>query len=238
MELQKSFGAPEVVGDVSLTATLPHEMVESQNQLIAWCTNKLAVLKSESIELQEAYAHAKRSKWKTSVLYAHWQKSLKREIYYDKMKQALEAGFYIIPNFPVTMFAIRTKKNSPDGKMSTSYWGSKTQDAMQLPAGEGEYKNPEPIVERETTKWADNTTTSHSVATDWQDIEFPITMAKPFIMEATSRAMALNIFDQFGIMPPTRNDDPVIIGQIRMKNGYSEKVCSFMIAWFLNTKVL
>jgi len=64
-------------------------------------------------------------------------------------------------------------------------------------------------------------------------------MCKPQIMEATSRAMALKIFDRFGVFPPTQDDDPVILGQIVHKAGqYRTKIVSFLIAWHLNTNVL
>lgn len=226
------------VKDIQLTATIPMEMVNAQQQIITWCDLKLASLRFESAELLAATEHAKKSKWKFTTLQSQYGKSVRKISYYEKMKSALLEGYYIVPNFPIQMFAVKTKRDRPLPMQTWSYWSNKDQSPQELPETVGEYKNPAPLVERVSKKDADGKDISESWATDWQDIEFPITMAKPQIMEATSRAMALKIFDQIGIMPATRNDDPVIIGQIIMKSGYTQKTVSFMIAWYLDTKVL
>lgn len=230
-----------IVNDIQLTATLPNEMVTSQSQLIDWCDQKISFLRAQSSELEEAYLHAKEHKWKFSTLQSQFNKYIKRISYYEKIKSALVAGYYIIPNFPVTMFAIRTKKDTPDDKHEWRYWADHTQYSQELPQTVGEYKNPEPIVMRIPEKKDSSgkiLQDAESFATDWDEIDFPVTMAKPYIMEATSQAMALKIFDQFGIMPAKKKEDPVIIGQIKMKSGYNTKIVSFMIAWHLNTNVL
>lgn len=231
--------------DIQLTATVPQEMVQAQQQLITWTDNKIASILTDAAELEAAYLHAKKSKWKTTVLYSHWQKALKKLSYYQKMLTALKAGFYIVPNFPISMFAIRTKKEIPEAKESWFYLDNHEQSAQQLSEGKGEYQNPFPTAHQRTVKKSE---VKNGVATlvnaeqyfahHWDDIEFPVTMAKPIIMEATTRAMALKCFDQIGIMPATKNDDPVIIGQIIRKSGYSTKIVSFLIAWHLNTNVL
>jgi len=65
-------------------------------------------------------------------------------------------------------------------------------------------------------------------------------MAKPRIMEATSRAMALKIFDDFGILPAQRKGDPMIIARIidPRSRSYSDKHVSFLITWHLDTRTL
>lgn len=229
-----------VVENLQLTATMPDEMVEAQTGLIFWCDKKLSSLKAESADLKEAYEIALDRKWNTVTLKNQYNKSVKQITYYEKMKAALEAGYYIVPNFPVQMFAIRTKKYHPN-KDSYSYWSDHQQTAQELPIGSGEYKNPFPLVIRkQEVKDGQGKTIRDALSypDDWDEIDFPVTMAKPRIMEATSQAMALNIFDQFGIMPATRKEDPVIIGQIKISSGYRTKLVSFMIAWHLDTKVL
>ncbi len=227
-----------MVQDIELTATVPNDMVVAQKQLVSWCDKKLVILNHEATELKEAYEHAKKMKWKISVLYATWQRSVKSICYYVKVKMALEEGYYIVPNFPIQMFAIRTTRE-PNGH-SWHYWGDHQQDAQQLVVGKGDYQNPFPLCERlNLQKDGDRTIQeAESYPVGWDDFEFPITMAKPQIMQATSRAMALKIFDRIGIMPATKNEDPVIIGQVFIKKGYTEKIVSFMIAWHLNTNVL
>lgn len=225
--------------DLELTATIPIEMVNAQQQIITWVDGKLRVLMHENNELKEAVEHAKKMKWKTQVLQNQFNRSIRKISFYKKMKSALLEGYYIVPNFPIQMFAIKTKKSRPSGH-SYSYWDQHVQYAQEIKEGEGEYKNPFPIVRSKNSVYDSGKQISkpESWATDWDDFEFPITMAKPRIMEATSRAMALKIFDQIGIMPAAKKEDPVIIGQIFTKNGYNTKTVSFMIAWHLNTNVL
>lgn len=229
------------IKNIQLTATIPSEMVAAQQQLITWCESKILSINAEAKELYDAVEHAKRSKWKHSTLANQYNRSIRRLTFYQKMKAALLEGYYIVPNFPIQMFAIRTTKQCPKGH-SWNYWGIHEQDAQALKINEGEYKNPRPLVDRisELRHTTTNTVTrkSESYPVGWDDLEFPITMAKPEIMQATSRAMALKVFDQIGVFPPTKNDDPVILGQIILKEGYRSKTISFMIAWHLNTNVL
>lgn len=207
-------------------------MVESQVMLIGWTSAKIAGIESEINELSEAVEHAVKNKWKATTLKNQLVKAKKTLNYYVKVREALNKGYYIVPNFPVQLFAIRTKKESPQG-YSNYFWDNHQQSAQQLPIGEGEYKNPFPLVER--NRDTQNSGNNYSSTTDWDEFEFPITMAKPVIMEATSRAMALQIFDEIGVFPPTKKEDPVIIGRINLKHGGATKTVSFMIAWHLNT---
>lgn len=222
--------------DIELTATAPLEMVNAQQKLITWCDTKLSFLKAESSELLEATDHAKKMKWKSGTLQRQYEKSLKKISYYEKIKAALLEGFYIVPNFPIQMFAIKTKMANPKHK-TLSYWANHEQNAQELTIGSGDYQNPIPIIKRKVIRNSDKEE-KYSYPSGWDEFEFPITMAKPSIMQATTRAMALKIFDRIGIMPDIRDRDPVIIGQIIRKQGYSTKIVSFMIAWHLNTNVL
>jgi len=227
------------VDDLALTATHPQDMIVAQNQLIQWCDKKIMVESADCEELRQSYERARKMKWKHAPLYALWQKSAKKIEYYQKVKGALEQGFYIVPNFPIQMFAIRKRgKGRPKGH-SNSYWGDHEQKHDQLPVGEGEYQNPFPIVERDRQQLSDGKVLNESYPVEWDTLEFPITMAKPEIMDVTQLAMKLKIFDRIGVMPAVRKkEDPVIIGQIVNKTGNNEKVISFMIAWHLNTNVL
>lgn len=235
--LPQTISSPQVVGNIELSATLPSEMVLAQNQLIDWCKNKIGIVRAESNELKEAYDIAFDKKWNSVVLKKHYLKSVKKISYYEKILSALEAGYYIIPNFQIDLFAIKTDRDNP--KSTMSYWADHRQEARELAIQEGEYKNPFPRVSRHSRTLSDGKEKTWSTADDWKDINFPISMAKPFIMEATSKAMALKIFDEIGIVPHERKEDPIIIGRIFIKeNNYKTKRVSFMIAWHLNTNVL
>lgn len=224
--------------NIQLTALVPEQMKVAQANLIDWCSGKINSLKVEVKELSDSIFHASTMKWAITPLKRQQTKVEKRILFFKKIQSALNAGYVIVPNFPVQLFAIRTNKNSPLQMFSSSYWDDKAQSAMELAIGQGEYKNPFPLVERER-KERDNKTISSSFAFDWDELEFPITMIKPEIIEATNKAMALEIFDQFGVLPSTRNEDPIIVGQIiNKRSNYRNKIVSFMIAWHFDTNVL
>jgi hypothetical protein len=235
---------------LEVSAETPEEMTLAQNSLIAWCKNKIAELQAQTAELTEALNHAKKQKWKTATLLKHANLSARRVIYYDKMLAALEHGFIIVPNFPVTIFAIRTTKKGPknDEEVSTYQTGTRFfQASEQLPEGEGDYKNPFPIV-HQSVSTENNPHTGQPIQKyrswpeEWDEFEFPLNMAKPKVMEATTRAMALKLFDDFGILPgPKSKADPIIVGRLidpRNPSRFSPSCVSFMVAWHLDTRTL
>ena len=225
-------------------------MLHANTALIAWCDQKITSLEAESKELREAYEHAKSRKWATGTLKKHADMALKRVEFFSKMRSALVEGYYIVPNFPVSMFAIRTDRKKPLRMWahSRNTWGvtSHVQESSGLPQGEGIYKNPDPEVRTAWDRTDEHPEGVAHWAEAWKDeIEFPLSMAKPQIMEATSRAMALNIFDEFGILPEDakvtrKRQDPLIVGRILdpRSTKYDRKVLTFVIAWFLDTRVI
>lgn len=230
---------------VDVTALAPDEMAASQATLIEWFKRKIAACAFEHDELLQAHEHAVKHKWKSGTLKRHAAIAQKRLDFYLKILGALQAGYCIVPNFPVTMFAVRTDLKKPLKLIGTNRHQSKEQESACLPAGQGEYKNPFPVVmegwrgeKRKNIHGVEEDVDSYW-AEDWDGIEFPVNMAKPVIMEATTRAMALNIFDEFGVLPAAkRNVDPVVVGRIVQRLQHGDKVVSFMIAWRLNTATI
>jgi hypothetical protein len=238
--------------ELEVSATTPLEMSQAQDSLIAWCGRKIEAMKREATELAENLAIAIKNKWKTDTLRRHSALAVKRVTFYEKIKAALEAGYCIVPNFPISLFAIRTDKNKPSAMFTcTEHFRkpgySKEQEAKMLPAGEGEYQNPHPIVqeshvETKKSERGNDMEVWTSEAVDWNEIGFPIQMAKPVIMEATSRAMQLKVFDQLGILlPQSAKADPLIVGEILdprpIGYGTRKRIC-FIIAWHLNVRDL
>jgi hypothetical protein len=229
----QSLPAPK---DLELTATLPAEMISAQHNLIQWCEQKIQFIQKETEELKQATAHAKKMKWKYTTLQNQFYRSEKRLSFYEKIKAALVEGYYIIPNFDVDVFAVRTEKDKPKKYLTHNRWSDRNQSSADVKLGCGDYKNDRPLV---SSRYIDEKTTQFWASKWDEQIEFPINMCKPVIMEATSRAMALKIFDEIGVFPSARkDDDPVIIGRINTKVGYFTKRVSFMIVWHLNTNVL
>jgi len=231
--------------DADLSALTPVEMLQCQTTLIEWCKRKIAVTCTERDELEGAYKHAVAHKWKSGTLKRHWELAAKRVEYYKKMLTALEAGYYIVPNFPVTLFAIRTDRKKPARIIRTeSYVPNLSQDARTLPVGKGEYKNPVPTL-RQSEQFKDQhgRTVRNYWADKWDELEFPANMAKLHIMEATTKAMQLKVFDELGMLPADRqrHPDPILVGHIIDPRpvGYGPpKYITFMIAWHLDTRTL
>lgn len=234
-----------------LSASTPTEMVQCHQQAIVWCRRKIELVTNETTELCVAYKYAKKQKWKCDVLKRHWLLSERRLTFYKKMLLAFEAGYYIVPNFPATVFAIRTEKDLPDGEMKLAYTYEPrmTQEVDRpLPAGEGEYQNPEPSVMKSAYQKDDGRGGKTNVAdywpANWEKMEFPANMAKLHIMDAATRAMALKVFDEVCMLPSDkkRHADPILIGRIVLKtnsryNSDWTRV-SFMLAWHVDTKTL
>lgn len=243
--------APEA--DVVVSATTPDEMQQTQIALIAWAVAKVAEARIERDEMGQTVERAMRSKWKVTPLRKALTRAQKRLDFYEKVLGALEHGYCIVPNFPITAFAVRTDRTKPLRFYTTRWDNEHTQDARSLPAGEGEYKNPFPMVRQQTIKPAEATKAEVCGywASGWKDLEFPVTMAKPRLMEAVDRAMALKIFDEIGVLPgfvssegtrPPRGD-PMIVATIQHYKktvGYSGRpdVVTFMVCWQVDTKMI
>lgn len=230
-----------------LSAQNPEEMVQCHHAAIAWAKRKIQIVEGEAEELRVAYEHARERKWKSDTLKRHHGLAAKRLEFYQKMLTAFESGYYIVPNFPVTLFAIRTDKPSPKRMWARLRWhGAKNfqQDAQVLPIGEGAYQNPQPVVckggylkdDKGSETWAFE-------ASAWDTMEFPANMARIHVMEAATRAMDIKVFDEVGFLPSDhkRNPDPLLIGRIidpRKVSYGPPRFVSFIIAWHIDTSTL
>lgn len=249
---------PTEGGNLELSAQNPIEMVECHNGMIAWANRKLETVKSEAKELKEAYEYAVKQKWRTTVLKKHSELAASRVEFFEKMKGALEAGYYIVPNFPgAVVFAMRTDKDCPEGVIYGTTWTGQTipQEVKNpLPTGEGEYKDPNAEGKNVAIYTPPNERQKFNViANEWKELDFPANMARIHVMKAANRAMALKIFDEIQMLPADRTNragnprqsrqpDPVLIGTIicKTKSPYPSewKRISFMIAWHIDTKTL
>ena len=236
----------EKVG-LRLVATDPAQLQQSQKQLIAWCDRKIRAVREEAREFRQNLDVAKASKWNTARPKAYLRLAEGRLTFYRKIKDALEAGFYIVPNFPIDLFAIRTTAKEPSGRteryQSKWNWRVTPERSMLLESGDGDNVNPEPVTSRRASQVTGANGSTQTVydltPTTFVDVDFPFVLAKPQVLEETQRAMALKIFDEIGTCPQTKKSDPMVIGIIKApRRGYMQKQVSFLIAWFLDTDTL
>jgi hypothetical protein len=245
---------PERTGDIVVIAKTPAEMEVAQRSLVAWAEARIARL---TIELQEAesnLAHAKTCKWKLGPWKRVVEQAGARVTYYSKIKAAIEAGYVIMPDLPGQTFAIRTTLDSPRRREIVSSWRHQNLPAAATdssPIGEGHYISP--IVTYDTWDRSEGEgnqkkTTHHVRASDFTDVDFPMVMVKPQILDETNRAMLLGIFDEVAILPAgsgdrrrlaaTQQPDPVIIGRVVRQEGTRRHTCAFLITWWLDTSTI
>lgn len=226
-----------------LIAFDPGELKTSQDGLKDWFEQKVLLCQEEITDLEQNIEIAIKSKWKVSSLRSMLSKSQKRFNFYAKAKAAVEAGYLLVPNFPIRVFGIRTERLRPPEDLGTSRYGSSFPQRSEGPhLGEAEYKDPIPMRDfshTETRK--DSQGKDYEVEIyaniDFDEVQFPVTTAKPLILQKTSEAMVLKIFDEIGLVGNPRQD-PIVVGKIKFKHGYSQKELTFFIAWWMRIEDL
>lgn len=228
--------------DFIVYANNPADMMRAQQSMIAWCDDKITVEAQEQQQAQHNLdaaitANFSADGWKRQV------KLLGEKIdFYEKTKAALLAGYYIVPPFPIDMFAIRTKASWPKGNWTTRNWRTAHEQKEQLlPAGEGDYVSPDPklgttYLEHDDGKGGTKNV-QHWRSEEWKSVEFPFALAKAEILSATRAAMALKVFDRIGVLPTQRAPDPIVCGQILMPHRHRAPL-TFFISWWLDTRTL
>jgi hypothetical protein len=214
-------------------------MEASQEQLKAFTDLKMKDVQQELATLHEEMSIARRSHWNTKPIQRRLKREGQRLIFYRKIRAALEAGYYVVPNFMGDVFAIRTDARVPKNERVLGYVSLSDfrQRDKRLETGEGHYIAPrsshrtageENVGTDEKPRWL-----KVSVPADLEPVDFPIDMLKPQVMDATSRAMALKVFDQ---MIQARDyascGDPMILGRI-LNPMPSRPDVTFFVAWAL-----
>ena len=233
--------------DFTVIATSPKDMEAGQRSLILWTARKIQMVKNELEEMRAQLKLAAEHKWNTAAWRTQILKQERRAEFYRKIKMALDAGYYIVPPFPVDVFAIRTTKEYPKRLDSRS---SHNHDQLPqvLPTGKGRYVNPTPKREHYTDTETQRDGTKREVdywaAVEFQDVDFPFKLARAEIREATDKALGLKVFDTLGVLPRTRSPDPIVCGQIYYpavklwRNYEANKAVNFFVAWWLDTRTI
>ena len=223
----------------SLIALSPADLAPAQTELIGWCDRKIAAVQQELSDLQTNLELATEQGWKHRCVDASLHRPAKRVLYYQNLKAAVAAGYLIVPNFPVSGFAVRVQREKQreatvDYEFEQNY---KTARPELLPAGEGRYVDEQLFtIDQSYDEHLPDGKVKHVsryVSADYDVVDFPVVAVKPAILEATQRAMALKIFDQMGVVTNQSGRDPIVVGQLidpRGKGG----LATFFIAWWLN----
>lgn len=243
---------PEYSRDpVHLVARDPAEMAAAQADLGSFFERKIVSVGAEVDELSGAIAEAVTNGWKTATLDGQHRRARARKLFYEKCLVATRAGYTIIPNIPIDVFAIRTSRAAPrrNEQRAESLYTPNVRISDELPqilaVGEGEYRSPDQLVRNVRGTFKNEKGEDVKFHTQWaasfDEIEFPVIAAVPYVMRATEEAMAMRVFDQIGISPQgsVPAADPLIIGQIQTSaSRWKGKTVSFLIAWHLDLRTL
>jgi hypothetical protein len=241
---------PSTGGDLFVSARNPEEMAHSQMELIRWVDTKLerlkASLKTDEDNLAAAVsAKIRTAQWKSAV--RNWKREIKL---YTKVRGALAEGYFIVPDFPVTVIAVRTMETHASSGATSNWRGHVDQERHQgLPIGEGHYVSPVPKVvkDQEPSIKSDGTPEVDSKGKqvyrtvysggELLEVSLPFRIVRPHIIKDLSKAMQSKVFDTIGVLPTQRGPDPMLIGRIELRDGKYrvKKRVSFLISWWLST---
>lgn len=230
---------PEEI-DQQLVALTPADMGPAQASLVDWCGRKVAAVQAELTDLDANLAIAAEAGVKCGAFLAAARRARQRVTYYEKIQQALQAGYLIVPNMPVDVFAVRVNRSKqPESVKDHSAHFPAT--PQLLPAGEGRYVDEaltHTVETYEGKDWQDKPVTKERYhSADYDQIDFPVTLVKPVVLAAAQRALADKLFDQLGVVQNNAGQDPIIVGQLIDPRGNGRR-CTFFIAWWLNTRDL
>ena len=237
----------EETSSVHLIACNPIEMQSANADLIVWLNKKLTIVEGEIADLNASLEEARSQNWGMRSLKTQRDKAIENEGFYFKLLKAIEAGYTIVPDFPLEIFAIRVGRAAPtQGYLLSDVSQPRPYDEEPdvMPPGHGEYVSAVPKsihYDRTYEPPGRAPVTSHiTKPTEFRDVIFPLRAARHEVMSATAKAMALKVFDQIGICPAERKPDPLIIGQVftPLRAGARRKSCSFIIAWHLDLRML
>lgn len=237
--------------DIELVALAPSDLLAAQTNLVMWCDGKVTAIRREADDLRENLKIAKENKWRTTGLQSALSRTEKRIPFYEKIKAAVAAGYLIVPNFPVDIFAMRVSKSAPKHEVREGGWRAPEipVNPEMLPAGEGRYVGPVAALNNTSYKKKDEKGQTETIirfetAGFVDEIGFPVQAVKPVVLDATSRALALKIFDSIGVVRNggaggwvQRRGDPIVVGRLHDPRGNGRMV-TFFVAWWLNTSDL
>lgn len=206
-------------------------------QMTTWAKAQQARVSAELTEERANLKVATTRKWATEPFKRRIARLERRVVFFSKMEDALAAGYILIPNFDMDVFAIRTRAKNPVGGTRSGRFNQFLQPAQILAKGEGRYVDPNPFVHTEETPDGKGGTAVHQWPSGIdEEITFPLQMARPMLMTKVGEAMALKVFDEIGIARDTQwrrtgtRGDPFLVGRIGNPNRQRPAV-SFFIGW-------
>jgi len=222
-----------------LVAMNPVQLSEAQSRLTDWMESRIARVDAELADANEVMAAAVAGGFGAAAHQRVVRKAKTRRAYYHKLHAALKAGYLIVPNLPLTMVAVRTDQEAPTPQSSDRKWVVFEQAGRSLLPGTGRYVSSAPITSTYVMKRENGKEERKYFPEAFNEvIDFPLDVARPEVIQATSKALAMRLFDQIGVCRnQAASGDPIICGVIR-DSSRAGKAVTFFIAWALNPETL
>ena len=212
-----------------LAAVSPSELVTAQKGVLDRCVVRINRLATDLVEAETLLEQARKGCWATKPFRSRVYRIKRKIAYYKKIGEAVRRGYLIIPDvWGSELFAIRVKDKDT---VRWSKYGSP--NIQKLPVGVGSYVDAKPIEHRHDVKRDDKWVNEIYGYSADDEIEFPVTVVHPAVMEASRIAMADKVFDTLKIA--RQGGDPFILGEIINPNGYGRDI-TFFVAWFLDVE--
>lgn len=260
METEAVIEAPTAIAaepvtepELYLIARNPDELNSAHGNMRKWAQSMVTNMQAEVAECQAAYDVAMKNKWASGRLKRLLAVAKQRTLFYEKIDTALASGYLVVPNFQMDTFMIRTAKKKPNRAYEENRrW---TEDARlaeeseRLPQGEGENRNPIPkvntsLVEATKDSRGNSVEIYRHEATEWNQVGFPIALAKSAIMADGAKAAALKLFDEIGIAQDAgnwgmqrRKGDPMLLGRL-LNPRANRPAVTFFIAWAIDLRAI
>lgn len=231
--------------EFQLVARNSTELSAAHAKMIEWAERMQVKCETERAEQQANLDISVTNGWANSPTFERRIARLSARIeFYAKIEAALRAGYCIVPNFEMDVFAIRTTRGNPTGRPRTGWSNDFTQAPQRLPIGEGDYVHSQPVVHQRKDTVPDSRFPGQTREewTQWpvafKDVEFPIAIAKPVLMAAAAKATADKLFDEIGIARDTqgwrgaRAGDPFLLG--RLRNPRRAPDVTFFLGWYFD----
>lgn len=223
-----------------LVATDRPSLERAHAQMIEWAKARRDKVDVDTDVESTALDLAVQNGWATAAFTRRLNLLARQRTFYAKILAALEAGYAIVPNFPMTIFAIRTTATTARAEQSRSRWARFAQPAQLLPQGDGAYRDPGPAIyqhtEQEQNSKGEATTVTLYTPAELGDVEFPIALARPELMTRVGEAMAVKLFDEIGVAedaPSRGRGDPILIGRLLNPRRNAPSL-TFFLGWYFD----
>lgn len=234
-----------------LVAADPAALVNAQHRMIEDVAHKIELAKIEATEaklMAETMTAARLGSAQAKALH---KRATSRVGYLVKIKQALEAGYCMMPDMEGTTIAVRLDQIGPmPAARVARRWAGNVPDERPrgLPAGQGDYFSPRQEMGTQNTYTGKDSAgkdkfEEYSYAVSLRDPDgIDRRFMRPAVMSRTVQAMALKLFDEIACVKPadtrrrSTKPDPIVLG--RIVDPHNKRVSAFMIAWFIDTAEL